>query len=117
MPMDMQRCIQDCIECAQVCLQTIQQCLQKGGRHASAEHIRTLEDCAEICQTSANFMLRNSDLHMETCRACAAVCDRCAQSCDRIADDEMMRRCAEVCRRCAASCREMAGATPGTRAA
>jgi len=61
--MDMNQCIQDCIRCHQVCIETINHCLQKGGKHAAAEHIRTLADCAEICQTSANFMLRNSELH------------------------------------------------------
>ena len=32
-----------------------------------------LLDCAEICQTSANFMLRGSPLHTNTCAACAIV--------------------------------------------
>jgi hypothetical protein len=85
-------------------------CLEKGGRHAEPQHIRLLLDCAEICQTSANFMVRGSDLHAATCRACAEVCERCADDCERMADDEMMRRCAEICRRCAASCAQMAGA-------
>jgi hypothetical protein len=30
-----------------------------------------LLDCAEICQTAANFMLRNSELHSRTCAVCA----------------------------------------------
>ena len=34
--------------------------------------IRTDLDCADICHTAANFMLRGSDLHAHTCAACAA---------------------------------------------
>jgi hypothetical protein len=69
-----------------------------------------LLDCASICHTSADFMLRGSDLHRPTCGVCAEVCQRCAESCERMAEDELDRRCAEVCRRCAESCRQMAGA-------
>ena len=107
---EIQRCIALCQECHEVCLRTVPHCLEKGGQHAEAAHIRLLLDCAEICETSANFMVRHSDLHTETCRACSEICQRCAEDCERLADDDMMRRCAEICRRCAESCRQMAGA-------
>lgn len=114
---EMRDCIQECQSCHAVCLETVSHCLQKRGEHAEAEHIRLLLDCVEICQTSANFMLRGSDLHVRTCGVCAEVCDRCAEECERMADDEMMRRCAEACRQCAASCRQMAGGQPAAMAA
>jgi len=104
----LQQCIEECEHCHHVCLETVTHCLQTGGKHAEAAHIRLLLDCAEICQTSANFMLRGSDLHTRTCAACAEVCERCAESCERFGDDDKMKACAEVCRRCAASCRAMA---------
>lgn len=107
---DMQQCIDECLNCHRVCLETVQYCLGKGGKHAEARHIRTLLDCAEICQTSANFMLRGSDLHGRTCAVCAEVCRRCAESCEQMGDDEQMRACAEACRRCAESCERMAAA-------
>lgn len=106
---EMRRCIDDCRECERTCLETVTHCLEKGGRHAEAAHVRLLLDCVDICSTSAHFMLRGSDLHVETCRACAEVCERCADDCQRLADDDAMRRCAEVCRRCAQSCAQMAG--------
>jgi hypothetical protein len=105
---EMQQCIQECRNCHAVCLETVTHCLQTGGKHAEAEHIRLMLDCVEICQTSANFMLRGSDLHPRTCAVCAEVCERCAQDCDRF-DEDWMKRCAETCRRCAESCRRMAG--------
>jgi hypothetical protein len=102
------RCIQHCQDCHAMCLETIAHCLEQGGPHAEAGHIRLMLDGAEICQTSANFMLRGSDLHAHTCGVCAAICERCAEDCDRLGDDARMKACAEMCRRCAASCREMA---------
>jgi hypothetical protein len=80
-----------------------------GGEHAKPGHIRLLLDCAEICETSANFMLRTSDLHHLTCGVCAEVCTRCAEDCERFVDDIMMQACAQACRHCAESCQEMAG--------
>jgi hypothetical protein len=110
-PQDMQHCIDDCTTCHAVCLQTIQHCLGKGGKHAARDHIRLLADCAQICRTSADFMIRGSELHAYTCGACAEICHRCADDCEQMAgDDAEMRRCADQCRRCAESCRQMAHA-------
>ena len=105
---EMQQCIQNCTDCHRICLETTAHCLQLGGQHAEAMHITMLQDCAEICQTSANFMIRGSQLHGITCRACAEICERCAADCARFGDDQMMQQCAEMCRRCADSCRRMA---------
>lgn len=81
-----------------------------GGGHARPDHIRLMMDCAEICQTSANFMLRMSDFHGQTCGVCAQVYEQCAVDCERFGDDQMMQQCAEACRSCARSCSEMAQA-------
>ncbi len=101
-------CIQDCQSCHNICLESVAHCLGMGGEHAYPQHIQLLLDCSEICQTSANFMLRGSALHPRTCAVCAEVCERCAPSCERFTDDALMQRCAEACRVCARSCRAMA---------
>jgi hypothetical protein len=106
--MDMQTCITNCTDCHRICLETITYCLQKGGKHAGADHIRLMMDCVQICATSADFMIRGSELHRLTCGACVEICTRCAEDCEQMADDARMKRCAEMCRRCADSCREMA---------
>lgn len=107
---EMRDCIQECQSCHSICLESVTHCLQMGGEHARPEHIRMLLDCAEICETSANFMLRGSEFHPRTCGVCAEVCERCAQDCERFTDDPMMQACARACRSCAQSCREMARA-------
>ena len=106
---EMQECIKNCQDCHSFCLETVTYCLEKGGKHAELGHMQLLLDCTEICQTSANFMLRDSDLHSRTCGVCAEVCERCAQSCAQFPDDTQMIACADICRRCADSCRRMAG--------
>jgi hypothetical protein len=107
---DLQTCIENCQSCHASCLATSAYCLEKGGRHAEPGHLRLLLDCANICATSADFMLRRSNLHTLTCGVCAKICERCAEACERMGDDATMRSCAEACRRCAETCREMSQA-------
>lgn len=103
---DMQRCIEDCKQCHDLCLRTAMTfCLQEGGKHTEQDHFRLMINCAEICQTSANFMLSNSPFHGAVCTACADVCAACAESCEQIGD---MDECARICHVCAQSCGEMA---------
>jgi hypothetical protein len=98
--------VRNCQECHTICIETIQYCLKQGGKHVDASHIRLLTDCAQICQTSADFMIRGSDLQGETCEACGNICGQCADECERFAKDVQMRRCSEACRRCAEACRQ-----------
>lgn len=108
---EMRRCIQNCLDCYKACLEMVMHCAAKGGKHAMPKHIRLLMECANICNTSANFMLLGSENHSSVCEVCADICDQCAQECEEMADDNEMKACAEICRRCAESCRQMAGAT------
>ena len=105
--MGMTQCIDACVSCERSCLEAIHHCLTTGGEHAAAMHITSLMDCVEMCALSARFMLRGSEMHVETCRVCAEVCTACAVSCESLADDAM-KRCADVCRRCATECHKMA---------
>jgi hypothetical protein len=104
-----QECIKACIRCHQICLDTVANyCLERGGRHAHVHHVRAMLDCAEICTTAANFLLRGSPQHGLTCKLCAEVCARCAESCEDMGDDETMAACAKSCRNCQDSCAQMA---------
>ena len=103
LPKEDHECLHRCEECHDVCLHAIQHCLEKGGRHAQPDHIRLLQDCSQICHTSADFILRGSPLHGAVCEACAQVCEACAKSCAELGDTE----CADHCRKCAESCHGM----------
>lgn len=108
MSAELRSCIEICSECHRICLETVQTCLRMGGRHAEVEHVRLLLDCAQICQTSADFMTRGSPLHHLTCGACAEICRACAESCRQLGGADM-QTCAETCERCAESCARMTG--------
>ena len=107
---EVDRCIEACQSCHEICVESVHHCLHLGGKHAEADHIGLMLDCAAICLTDAEFMMRSSPLHHEVCAACAAVCEACARSCEALADERQMRLCADQCRRCAELCREMAKA-------
>lgn len=108
---DTNACTDACLACARDCLATATTyCLAKGGDHAEPVHMRLMLDCAEICRTAADFMIRGSEQHHLVCAVCAEVCTECALSCDRLHDDRM-HHCAEVCRHCAELCRSMSHAS------
>ncbi|MEQ1530484.1 MAG: four-helix bundle copper-binding protein [Methylococcales bacterium] len=99
-------CIAACNHCHQVCLQTaMNHCLEAGGKHVQADHFRLMLNCAELCQTSANFQLSSSDFHRRVCEVCAEVCAACAGDCEAIGG---MAECVEACKKCAESCLAMA---------
>ena len=104
----MHECIDRCQSGEAICIEAVNHCLELGGKHAASEHIRLLMACAEICSTSARFLLLGSKHHSRTCDVCAEVCEACARDCEQFTEDELMQRCTDVCRRCADSCRQMA---------
>lgn len=104
----MQECIDLCLDCSKTCLELIPYCLNEGQEHADPTHILLLQNCAEICRTSGNFMISNSAFSGDVCKVCAEVCKQCADDCDGFGDDERMQQCAESCRACAESCQKMA---------
>ncbi len=105
---EIQRCIDDCLKCSETCVRAMEHWFELRGKRAGGIQIRTLSDCAAICQTNAGFMLRGSQLHPRTSAVCAEVCHECARECSRLDDDEVMQRCADACRRCAESCERTA---------
>lgn len=102
----MRECIESCLKCYQTCLGTAMgHCLETGGKHVEPVHFRLMMACAEICRTSAHFMLIKSEHHRHVCRECAEICTQCAKDCASLGD---MEDCVAACRRCAESCQEMA---------
>ncbi|HQP91360.1 MAG TPA: four-helix bundle copper-binding protein [Candidatus Omnitrophota bacterium] len=104
---EIQECIDTCRSCHETCIETMYYCLTKGGVFCNSDQIGILLDCGEICETSANFMSRNSMIHSKVCGLCAQICDICAEECSDIEDDQM-KACAKECSKCAQSCKKMA---------
>lgn len=103
---EMKTCIDDCLACYRTCLSAaMSHCLEMGGEHTEPKHFRLMMACAEICRTSAHFMLIETEHHQHVCGECAEICTECAEDCARVGD---MDECVEACRKCAESCRSMA---------
>jgi acyl-coenzyme A synthetase/AMP-(fatty) acid ligase len=69
------------------------------------DRVAVMMSCAEICQTSANFMLSGAAHSSAVCAICAEICEACAIDCEKIGD---MNQCVEACRDCAETCKQMA---------
>ena len=95
---EVHECLKDNLDCYQTCSKTITRCLTMGGKHAELEHLNLLMDCAKICNTNADFIIRNSTYYPQTCGITADICNECADTCDRF-DDDFMKECAGICRR------------------
>lgn len=103
----LQQAIQYCLDCHQACDQAVHYCLKKGGVLAQATPVLILMDCAEVCQITANSMLRGTHVFRYLCEVCAEVCDECAEYCEEFVDDPDMRECMEACQRCVFACEEI----------
>lgn len=100
------RCIELCLSCYKTCISTaMNQNLDAGGEYIEPSHFRLMMACAEICRTSAHFMLISSPYHKRTCNECAEICKKCAENCTSIGG---MDECVAACEACAESCRTMA---------
>ncbi len=102
------RCIEAASDCYTSCTETLTYCLDAGGELAEPEHLRLLLDCAEICQTSQNTLLRGSGLSQLLATVSIEACEKCAESCRAlVGSGEQLAGCAEVCMHCAECCREL----------
>lgn len=97
-------CIELCQKCHNVCVEVLSYSLQRGDDRLQETTLRLLRDCAEICQTNANFLLRSSEFHAQTSSVCAEICGKCATAFAEFTDDSRLKGCADICRKCAESC-------------
>jgi hypothetical protein len=104
----MKDCTEVCWSARNMCEKTLfRHCLEEGGVHLEPDHVRVMMDCIDICQLTADSMVRNSSYHAIFCKACAEICEACADTCEDIGGDEM-EACADECLKCAEYCRFMA---------
>ncbi len=96
-------CTQDCLNCHTVCYDAAMRIIQ-GGERRRAEHISSMLNCAELCLTTAHFLLSNSLFYTAICQVCADVCTRCKELCASMGEGES----ANACQACAESCRQLA---------
>ena len=95
--------------CGQVCLICADACLAEKSPEMLRDCIRLNLDCAAICGTTAELLLRRADaaatgLHAQL-HACIAACQACADMCEsHAARHQHCAICAEACRDCQEKC-------------
>jgi Domain of Unknown Function (DUF326) len=111
------RCIEACLVCTQACTACADACLSEPNDQLLMlrKCIRSDDDCADICHTTARVLSRHTGYDANITRAvlhaCATVCRSCGDECESHASrHEHCRVCAEACRRCEQACEELLGA-------
>lgn len=104
-----QVCIDACLRGQRESIMTLTYLRDMGGAHIDPVRVRSLLDCADVCQFAATFMMRGSHRHVEMCAVAARICRDCAESCDGT-NDQQLRKVVEACRGCEAVCRELINA-------
>jgi hypothetical protein len=111
------RCIEECVRCAQACTACADACMSESDDQLPMlrKCMRTNDDCADICTTTARVLSRHTGYDANITRAqlqaCQTVCKACADECEQHASQhDHCRVCAEACRRCEDACRELLGA-------
>ena len=95
---EVQQCIEACRECQKCCV-----ALETSGG-VDSKTILAAKDCAEMCQTCSNFVVRDSHFAGHIRKVCAEICKNCAAACDKMSRSSIAKDCAAACRRCAEAC-------------
>jgi len=102
---EMDECIDNCFEATQACEWCADESLDE--EMDMSRCIRLCRDVADIANTHARFMVRNSAYSADLAETCADACEECAEEC-RQHDHDHCQTCADVLEECAETCREMA---------
>jgi hypothetical protein len=103
------------IACAQACTACADACLGEESPADLRTCIRTNLDCADICETTARVLSRqtayNPAVTAVVLAACEAVCQACGDECASHAEmHEHCRICADACRACEKACHDLRAA-------
>lgn len=101
-----ERCIDALQACYAACMRNVSYGNVKKSGPIQEEHVRLMLDCAEMCQTAANFLIRESDHYLRICREAAEICKDLASSCEGVDGMDGIR---STCDECVSVCRVIVG--------
>lgn len=101
--------IEAVMDCGQACSACADACLSEEQVAQLARCIRLNLDCADLCDTTARVLSRQTEYDANVTRAlveaCRQACKSCGDECEQHAQHhEHCRVCAEACRRCEQAC-------------
>ncbi|OGU09785.1 MAG: four-helix bundle copper-binding protein [Geobacteraceae bacterium GWC2_58_44] len=109
--------INACVECADACNSCADACLGEEKVQMLTKCIRLNLDCADICQTTARILVRQTETVPQLVRAqlesCVIACRVCAQECESHAEmHQHCRICRTACQTCEKICQELISRLP-----
>lgn len=103
-------CAKACDDCARMCNMCAAHCTKMvaDGKKEHLATVRTCVDCASICKSASEIVIKSGPFSDLICTACADACKRCGDACEKHAEhDPIMKQCASECRKCENACRTM----------
>ncbi|WP_413452867.1 four-helix bundle copper-binding protein [Georgenia phoenicis] len=109
------RAIDALVACAQACTACADACLSEDSVAELRACIRSDLDCADVCETTARVLSRqtayDADVTRAVLEACIQVCRACGNECASHAEHhEHCRICADACRACEQACSQLLAA-------
>lgn len=109
------RAIDALVACAQACTACADACLSEDSVAELRACIRSDLDCADVCETTARVLSRqtayDADVTRAVLEACIQVCRTCGNECASHAEHhEHCRICADACRECEQACSQLLAA-------
>ncbi|PZR52982.1 four-helix bundle copper-binding protein [Xylanimonas oleitrophica] len=103
------------VACAQACTACADACLAEDMVADLRRCVRNDLDCADVCDTTARVLSRQTGddggVRRAVLEACITACRACGDECESHASmHEHCRVCAEACRACEQACRDLLGA-------
>ena len=98
--------LENLLLCVDACNTCAVACLDEENASKMKNCIKMDLDCAEICQTSINFITRDSLYTKEILQMCFKLCEACALECGIHTGMEHCVKCAERCKQCANECKK-----------
>lgn len=91
-------------ECAMACHQAFAfNAPKEAGMNLAYLHLKRLQACSEICETTARLLVREGVEMDQLCTITARICQQCADSCDQ-AKNTALEEVADICRQAAKAC-------------
>lgn len=92
-------------ECSATCEHMTKMMLYMPDVKNRVEQINLLRDCADICDTTEDYVARNSYFSKSIAAQCADICVTCGTECSKF-PDQASQMCAQICFNCAEECKE-----------
>ncbi len=97
--------IRSLLQCAVECEHCANACLDEGDHLPMMVNcIRLDRDCATICRSTADLIIRGSEISDKALEICAEICTKCAEECGSH-DMDHCQECSKACMECAEACK------------